>query len=585
MKLLKITLKGQYKSLRKQEFDFTESNGSILAFIGLNGSGKSQLLELICECFSWCERVFRSDFEITKEGLGFGFQVTWELNGHCYTLGTLGKETIIFSTSDSDFYKNNLNSSRIEPNTHHIFDIENIDDYLSILNILPNYIIGYASGLNENLQRSFMKNTAQYFNVMDTRSLYKELRAESGDVESIVNLNMEFSHEYPGIFDVNPFPKQTDRELQLIKENEMEGKYVNIPKYDYAADLIEKETKVSRCIYLDYDCNALLLCSLSILSRDELSKIFPFIEYCIPDLIKIRYDLRNNAVEEDAVRDIQKLCKLVGSSYVEGDGEPSSEHEYEIYGLNNLAGYITINIGNESVREVFNDAYFGNPLTLFLRLYRIQQLGVKNWSYEDRENLKSDCFFGNVKKPLKTRLPLSVMKLTLSNSSNKVIDFNDLSDGESQLIQILGAARLFRDEEALIILDEPETHLNPAWRTNFHKYLSEILFRPKVEQQTPQVIISTHSPFFISSLPEQDVYCFRRLDNNIIMEAPPAQTYGASFDVLVKQHFGLKSLISQSAVEKIREKIEEGDEEALRWIKENLGMSSEKAYLLKKLNS
>jgi ABC-type multidrug transport system ATPase subunit len=47
MKLLSLELIGRYKGLADQAFDFSEASGSILAFIGLNGSGKSQLMESI----------------------------------------------------------------------------------------------------------------------------------------------------------------------------------------------------------------------------------------------------------------------------------------------------------------------------------------------------------------------------------------------------------------------------------------------------------------------------------------------------------------------------------------------------------
>lgn len=57
MRLLSLTLDGQYKGLKNQVFDFSETSGNIIALIGLNGSGKSQLLELISETFAYLERL------------------------------------------------------------------------------------------------------------------------------------------------------------------------------------------------------------------------------------------------------------------------------------------------------------------------------------------------------------------------------------------------------------------------------------------------------------------------------------------------------------------------------------------------
>ena len=100
-----------------------------------------------------------------------------------------------------------------------------------------------------------------------------------------------------------------------------------------------------------------------------------------------------------------------------------------------------------------------------------------------------------------------------------------------------------------------------------------------------QLLLSTHSPFLISSLQRDDVYKFECLeDEGIRMYPAGSQTFGASFETLIKQFFGLKSLISQTAIEEIKRHIDSGNREETRdWIEQNLGDSMEKAYLLRKL--
>ncbi|WP_287010647.1 hypothetical protein [Alteromonas sp.] len=71
MRLLSLTLDGQYKGLKDQTFSFEYTDDNVIAFIGLNGSGKSQLLELIAECFAYLERLQRNDFK-NHGHLGFG---------------------------------------------------------------------------------------------------------------------------------------------------------------------------------------------------------------------------------------------------------------------------------------------------------------------------------------------------------------------------------------------------------------------------------------------------------------------------------------------------------------------------------
>jgi ABC-type protease/lipase transport system fused ATPase/permease subunit len=44
------------------------------------------------------------------------------------------------------------------------------------------------------------------------------------------------------------------------------------------------------------------------------------------------------------------------------------------------------------------------------------------------------------------------------------VSFADLSDGERQLLMVLGLIRASRGKRALFLLDEPDTHLNPIWQ-------------------------------------------------------------------------------------------------------------------------
>ena len=80
MKLIRLTLSGEYKGLRDQTFDFHATSDGVVALIGLNGSGKSQLLELIAETFAYLERRQRSDFRV-RARLPFSVSVAYELAG------------------------------------------------------------------------------------------------------------------------------------------------------------------------------------------------------------------------------------------------------------------------------------------------------------------------------------------------------------------------------------------------------------------------------------------------------------------------------------------------------------------------
>lgn len=76
MKLLSLHIE-DYKNIKKQTFSFSNNSGYI-ALIGLNGSGKSNLLEAI-------SIVFDGIANNNSPGIPFNYRIEYELNGHIYT--------------------------------------------------------------------------------------------------------------------------------------------------------------------------------------------------------------------------------------------------------------------------------------------------------------------------------------------------------------------------------------------------------------------------------------------------------------------------------------------------------------------
>jgi predicted ATPase len=541
MKLLGLKLTGEYKGLRDQTFDFTQSEDGVIALIGLNGSGKSQLLELVAESFAYIERATRPDF---RNRCKMPFKV--ELLYHVIGGSPSGSEaaTIIIETQENGRVSAIAQSG---------------DDWLPVSMPhlpRPRHVVGYASGLNENLQRAFLKNALQYFDVMQIRAnRRKKLEGLDVDEAEVDRIEEHYYLRHPGVFE----PIYRDDPIQLT----------------------ERDTPLPSLTFIDYDCAALLLASLAFQPRELFDRIFPDIAHRYPQKLVIRYDLRNAPIALDTSRDILQLIRIVGLHSVKGLCQRTTDQEFEIHELDYLAAEIVIDLESAGLREGLRETYFA-PIHFFEKFYKIQLLGIKAWQSQGKKDLRNDGFFGNVKKPLKTKLPLSVTELKLQNEAGSLVDFDDLSDGEAQLIQTLGAAYLFGGD-TLFLFDEPETHLNPVWRTNFHKHLKTAI----ADTNSAQAFVTTHSPFLISSLKKENVFLVEKNDNHVTTMAPvPHETYGASFEVLIKQHFALKSMISQTAVEAILQRINDpqmSNQQRREWIEQNLGDSMEKAYLLRKL--
>lgn len=90
-------------------------------------------------------------------------------------------------------------------------------------------------------------------------------------------------------------------------------------------------------------------------------------------------------------------------------------------------------------------------------------------------------------------------------NQSESLPYRDLSEGEQQLLGVLGAINFIKGEESLILLDEPDTHLNPLWKWQYLKYLRQFV----ENQDTTQIIINTHDPLVIGGLTKEQICIFR----------------------------------------------------------------------------
>jgi len=231
------------------------------------------------------------------------------------------------------------------------------------------------------------------------------------------------------------------------------------------------------------------------------------------------------------------------------------------------------------------------PPSFFKDLYRIQLLGTKHWDKTLKQSLAQDDREKPIRKPSNYKPTLKVTELYFIRQDGTEINFFDLSDGECQLIQTLAAIRVFNEEKTLFLLDEPDTHLNPHWRTEFHKHIEYVNSIQSDFTSSHQILISTHSPFMLSSLDNSNVYRFTRNEGRVSVEQEFEQTFGASFEYLSKRIFNMDSLISRTAVETINgwlSEMQNGDiskEEAIERLTTRVGSSLEKTFLIKRIVS
>lgn len=129
-------------------------------------------------------------------------------------------------------------------------------------------VIGYASGMSENLQRAFMRNALQYFDVIRVRAnLKKELAQPEVDERATLAINERYLRRNTGIFAA----EGEDPESGLFR-------------------LRETDTAIPRNFFLDYDCAALLIATLGMLPRADRDEVWNEIPFRHPARVVLRYD-------------------------------------------------------------------------------------------------------------------------------------------------------------------------------------------------------------------------------------------------------------------------------------------------------
>jgi predicted ATPase len=138
-----------------------------------------------------------------------------------------------------------------------------------------------------------------------------------------------------------------------------------------------------------------------------------------------------------------------------------------------------------------------------------------------------------------------------------IITFSELSEGEQQLLTVLGLMKFTRDEETLFLLDEPDTHLNPAWKYDFLR-----LVHPIVGDDTEcQILLATHDPIVIGSCLKDQVRVLAFDDGehtgDIICHEPEKDPRGMGVAALLTSDvYGLRSSLDWVTQQKLDEKRE-----------------------------
>jgi len=94
--------------------------------------------------------------------------------------------------------------------------------------------------------------------------------------------------------------------------------------------------------------------------------------------------------------------------------------------------------------------------------------------------------------------------VTRENDDSGDIEYSDLSDGERQLLMVMGLLRIARGKRVLFLLDEPDTHLNPHWQLSYLR-LIEQWTGAAADADNCHIVLTSHNPLTIAGLARNEV--------------------------------------------------------------------------------
>lgn len=149
-----------------------------------------------------------------------------------------------------------------------------------------------------------------------------------------------------------------------------------------------------------------------------------------------------------------------------------------------------------------------------------------------------------IDKPIKFEITDEPLAVNLQ-IDGRVSDFDVLPDGlksilgwitdlmmRMELIPWENQLPIF-ERQFLLLLDEIEVHLHPAWQRKILPVLQKLF-------PHAQIILSTHSPFVVGSVSDAWVYPLRLDDaGNAVLDTPIKSRAGVSYPAIVEEVFGI----------------------------------------------
>lgn len=545
--------------------DAVEGGLEPICLVGLNGSGKSNILEVLAEVFYYLETYHKVGKANVKKlkffKKSFGFEVEYFLPKQSfYSSGFMWTELQEkWDKADNDPYISIVKSPDDYPLIKAVFDDGELlltnDDNNREPAILPTRVIAYSSGMNELLSNPFIKMDFQYL---------EDLLQKTGETkDSKIAMNRLF------------FLNNDANKLITVSNFLFDADDYDMSKYQKGAKATDfggiKLTPLKQVLKI----NDLTSFTISLKIKNQRD-----VEY---EIANPNFDPKNSdkglASELNISLDSLERC----ATHFEEDFRQTKKQNFW-----NQKYYFWI---NKATKEAFREE-FGTAYDLFKQFYFLNLLNHEMISKVTRDKVSRakardyDNLSDAIPKFEKEELIFDISDITLTKKNKDKVAYRQLSDGEHQLLQVIGNLLLMDTDGALFLYDEPETHFNPDWRSKFVQLLSQSIDKTRKQE----LILTTHSPYIVSDCKKENVFMFSRDSKGKVEPAKQAdiKTFGTAVSILTDKIFSKEESISGKSLEVI-EKIKEMPWNTLEEIQQAkefsrvLGESPEKVLLFREL--
>ena len=193
--------------------------------------------------------------------------------------------------------------------------------------------------------------------------------------------------------------------------------------------------------------------------------------------------------------------------------------------------YLPANKGVEDIKEFL-------PEYLFQKIF-IDREDVEETYQKVREYINSIFVDFDIKIEFDGRDAKG--NLFFRNQKGEVFSIDDISTGEKTLLSKVLYLYLKEIKDSVILIDEPELSLHPAWQNRVLK-----LYENFAKENSCQIIIATHSPHIIGSAKSEYI---RLLTEDGVVDNF-SNTYGAKFSQILTDIMGVRDLRTPEINEK-----------------------------------